>query len=246
MHGHDNDNLMVSMRCFWQSGRQTGSEKTQDWTPPAKSPARCITAIFGCWTAWSEVSSGLGRVAPVQCLALCLAPTLNAFKPFWSIYWTEGSDGSSRTACACSHNTRKSMTIMWVECDTNSTTLKTKMLWHMLQDKQFEYWIIAKGKVYTGPVAVWRDPVVQPWDIEVWEAMPWPKDGAWLHHSLPDSRKSCYVLLSCVNVSIRKIKINMFIHCVRHFRIPKNQIRMQSPKNVSHMHTGTLAEWHLH
>ena len=52
----------------------------------------------------------------------------------------------------------------------------------MLQDKQFQCWIIAKGKVYTGPVAVWRDPVVQPWDIEVWEAMPWPKDGAWLHH----------------------------------------------------------------
>ena len=162
MHGHDNDNLMVSMRCFWQSGRQTGSQKTQDWTPPAKSPARCITAIFGCWTAWSEVLSGLGRVAPVQCLALSLAPTLDAFTPFRCIYWTEGSDGSSRTACACSHNTRKSMTIMWAECDTNSTTLKTKMLWHMLQDKQFEYWIIAKGKVYTGP-AVWRDPVVQPW-----------------------------------------------------------------------------------
>ena len=31
---------------------------------------------------------------------------------FRSIYWTEGSDGSSRTACACSRNTRKSMTIM--------------------------------------------------------------------------------------------------------------------------------------
>ena len=46
-----------------------------------------------------------------------------------SNYWTDASDDSSGTACACSKNTRKSMTLMYVECDTYSNTLKTKTLY---------------------------------------------------------------------------------------------------------------------
>ena len=33
------------------------------------------------------------------------------------------------------------------------------------------------GKAYAGPIVVWRNPVVMPGDIEVWQAMPWPEDG---------------------------------------------------------------------
>ena len=43
-----------------------------------------------------------------------------------------------------------------------------------LQDKQC--FVKFNGRAYTGPVVVWRNPVVMPGDIEVWQAMPGPED----------------------------------------------------------------------
>ena len=39
-----------------------------------------------------------------------------------------------------------------------------------------ECWVVAQGRSITGPVAVWRSPVVGPADLQIWTARPWPKD----------------------------------------------------------------------
>ena len=44
----------------------------------------------------------------------------------------------------------------------------------MQQDR--ECWVVAQGRSIIGPVAVWRNPVVGPADLQIWTAKSWPKE----------------------------------------------------------------------
>ena len=49
-------------------------------------------------------------------------------------------------------------------------------LWGKLEEPQ-QCHIIREGRCITGPVAVWRNPVMLPSDIEIWESVPLPDDA---------------------------------------------------------------------